>query len=158
MIYCFKRDIWEPIQKNNKKVNYKINQYNYLIDSNDIMTNTKKLTSIWTITIIGFISKVSAITVQTIKRTTDTADHDLSQIDGSRSIFDIISLVNSYLWFAIWFVCFLFMIINGYKLIINNWDEKQTSTATSWLLKSIIWIIICLLAYVIVNLAVKIFA
>jgi hypothetical protein len=158
MIYCFKRDIWEPIQKNNKKVNYKINQYNYLIDSNDIMTNTKKLTSIWIITIIGFISKVSAITVQTIKRTTDTADHDLSQIDGSRSIFDIISLVNSYLWFAIWFVCFLFMIINGYKLIINNWDEKQTSTATSWLLKSIIWIIICLLAYVIVNLAVKIFA
>ena len=139
-------------------MNYKINQYNYLIDSNDIMTNTKKLTSIWTITIIGFISKVSAITVQTIKRTTDTADHDLSQIDGSRSIFDIISLVNSYLWFAIWFVCFLFMIINGYKLIINNWDEKQTSTATSWLLKSIIWIIICLLAYVIVNLAVKIFA
>ena len=122
------------------------------------MTNTKKLTSIWTITIIGFISKVSAITVQTIKRTTDTADHDLSQIDGSRSIFDIISLVNSYLWFAIWFVCFLFMIINGYKLIINNWDEKQTSTATSWLLKSIIWIIICLLAYVIVNLVVKIFA
>ena len=158
MIYCFKRDIWEPIQKNNKKVNYKINQYNYLIDSNDIMTNTKKLTSIWIITIIGFISKVSAITVQTIKRTTDTANHDLSQIDGTRSIFDIISLVNSYLWFAIWFVCFLFMIINGYKLIINNWDEKQTSTATSWLLKSIIWIIICLLAYVIVNLAVKIFA
>ena len=158
MIYCFKRDIWEPIQKNNKKVNYKINQYNYLIDSNDIMTNTKKLTSIWIITIIGFISKVSAITVQTIKRTTDTANHDLSQIDGTRSIFDIISLVNSYLWFAIWFVCFLFMIINGYKLIINNWDEKQTSTATSWLLKSIIWIIICLLAYVIVNLAIKIFA
>ena len=158
MIYCFKRDIWEPIQKNNKKVNYKINQYNYLIDSNDIMTNTKKLTSIWIITIIGFISKVSAISVRTFRKTKDTTSHDWSQIDGSRSIFDIISLVNSYLWFAIWFVCFLFMIINGYKLIINNWDEKQTSTATSWLLKSIIWIIICLLAYVIVNLAVKIFA
>lgn len=158
MIYCFKRDIWEPIQKNNKKVNYKINQYNYLIDSINTMTNIKKLTSIWIITIIGFISKVSAISVRTFRKTKDTTSHDWSQIDGSRSIFDIISLVNSYLWFAIWFVCFLFMIINGYKLIINNWDEKQTSTATSWLLKSIIWIIICLLAYVIVNLAVKIFA
>ena len=40
----------------------------------------------------------------------------------------------------------------------NNGDEKQSSAATSWLLKSIIWIVVCLLAYIIVNLAVKLFA
>ena len=121
------------------------------------MTNIKKLSSIWIITSIGFISKVSAVTTQTFRRTKDSADYTRSQIDGTHSILDIISFVNSYLWFAVWFVCFLFMIINGYKLIMNNWDEKQSSTATTWLLKSIIWIVICILAYIIVNVAVKLF-
>lgn len=120
------------------------------------MTNIKKLTSIWIIALLGFISKVSAVTVRTLKKTEDTADHKRSQIDGSRSILDIISFVNSYLWFAVWFVCFLFLIWNGYQLIINNWDEKKSPM--KWLLWSIIWIVICLLAYIIVNLAVKLFA
>lgn len=120
--------------------------------------NIKKLTSIWIITLIVSMSKTYAVTAQTLRKTEDTADHIRSQIDGSRSLLDIISFVNSYLWFAIWFVCFLFMVINGYKLIMNNWDEKQSETATSWLVKSIIWILICLLAYIIVNVAVKLFA
>lgn len=120
--------------------------------------NIKKFITLCTITFIGLMSKVSAVTVRTFRKTKNTADHNRSQIDGSRSILDIISFVNSYLRFAIWFVCFLFMIINGYKLIMNNGDEKGSAAATSWLLKSIIWIVICLLAYIIVNLAVKIFA
>lgn len=119
--------------------------------------NLKKIVATCMITFVGFISKAFAVTVRTFRKTKDTADHDRSQVDGSRSILDIISLVNSYLWFAVWFVCFLFMVINGYKLIMNNWDEKQSSTATSWLLNSIIWIVVCLLAYIIVNLAVKLF-
>ncbi|MBR7036752.1 hypothetical protein IKI14_02550 [bacterium] len=53
---------------------------------------------------------------------------------GTRSIFDVIKLVNSYIRFAVGFVCFLFMIINGYKLITANGDEKQTKAATSALL------------------------
>ncbi len=118
----------------------------------------KKIMAICTTTLIGLASKVSAVSVRTFKRPKGSADYGRSQIDGSRSILDIISFVNSYLWFAIWFVCFLFMIINGYKLIMNNWDEKESSAATSWLLKSIVWIVICLLAYIIVNLAVKLFA
>jgi uncharacterized membrane protein YjfL (UPF0719 family) len=50
------------------------------------------------------------------------------------------------------------MIINGYKLITAHWDEKQTKAAIKWLLWAVIWIVICLLAYIIVNLAVKLFA
>lgn len=118
----------------------------------------KKFIAICTTTLIGLMSKVSAVTVRTFRKTKNSADHNRSQIDGSRSILDIISFVNSYLWFAIWFVCFLFMVINGYKLIMSSWDEKESSAATSWLLKSIIWILICLFAYIIVNLAVKLFA
>ena len=67
-------------------------------------------------------------------------------------------VVNTYLRFAIGFVCFLFMVINGYKLISANGDEKQTKAATSALIWSIVWIFVCLLAYIIVNLAVKLFA
>jgi hypothetical protein len=69
----------------------------------------------------------------------------------------VINLVNNYLWFAVWFVCFLFMIINWYKLITAHGDEKKTSSAMTGLWWSVVWIVICLLAYIIVNLAVKLF-
>lgn len=82
---------------------------------------------------------------------------DWTWIDWDYSILDVINMVNSYLRFAIWFVCFLFMIINGYKLITAHGDEKKTSSAMTGLMWSIVWIVICLLAYIIVNLAVKLF-
>ena len=74
------------------------------------------------------------------------------------SILDIIAMVNSYLRFWIWFFCFLFMIWNWYKLISANLDEKATGSATKALIWCTIWIAICLLAYVIVNIAVNLFA
>lgn len=124
------------------------------------MIDIKKLVSIWVITAFGFISKAYALSVRTLKGTKDSASEDYGyvQVDGSYSVLDIISLVNDYLWFAVWFVCFLFMIINGYKLITANWDEGQTKKATKALLWSVVWIAVCLLAYIIVNLAVKLFA
>lgn len=79
-------------------------------------------------------------------------------VEWNRSIFSIISFINKYLWFAIWFFCFLFMVWNWYQLIMARWDEKQTKSATKSLLWSLIWIMICLLAYIIVNIAVKLFA
>lgn len=82
---------------------------------------------------------------------------DWTYINWDYSILDVINMVNSYLRFAVWFVCFLFMIINGYKLITAHGDEKKTSSAMTGLMWSIVWIVICLLAYIIVNLAVKLF-
>ena len=124
------------------------------------MMHIKKLAGILTATLIGSVSKVYALSVHILKGTKDSAGETYSytQVDGSRSILDMISFVNNYLWFAVWFVCFLFMIVNGYKLITANWDEGETKKATKALLWSIIWITICLLAYIIVNLAVKLFA
>lgn len=121
-------------------------------------TMTKKLASICIISCICSISKTFAVTARTLNKTKDSANHDRSQIDGSRSILDMISLVNDYLWFAIWFVCFLFMIWNWYKLITASWDEKAMGSATKALLWSGIWIAICLLAYIIVNIAINLFA
>ncbi len=103
--------------------------------------------------------RVFAVTAWTLKwRLGSDAKVSMTQIDWSRSIFNIISFVNGYLRFAIWFVCFLFMVVNGYKLITARGDEKQTSAATKALWQSVIWIAICLLAYIIVNVAVRLFA
>ena len=78
-----------------------------------------------------------------------------TEIDWNYSVLKIIAFVNKYLRIAIWFVCFLFMIINWFKLISARWDSKTTNEATSALIKSIIWIVVCLLAYIIVNVALR---
>lgn len=119
----------------------------------------KKTIWLWIIALIGFLSKVEAVKLRTLKWSAwSEFSHEPTMIEGKRSIFDLIRFVNSYIWFGIWFVCFLFMVINGYKLITAHGDEKKTKEATSALWKSIIWIAICLLAYIIVNIAVKLFA
>jgi hypothetical protein len=61
----------------------------------------KTLATLLIISLIGSLSRVSAVTVWTLRRTKDTADHDRTQVDGVRSVVDVISLVNNYLWFAI---------------------------------------------------------
>ena len=118
----------------------------------------KKLIWVWMITFITLLSKANAVILRTLRGNIGSEfSQEPTQIRGQRSILDLIKFVNSYIWFGIWFVCFLFMVINGYKLITAHGDEKKTKEATSALWKSIIWIAICLLAYIIVNLAVKLF-
>ena len=117
--------------------------------------------SIWlcVVMLFTFVSNANALEAYTFKRNVwGEIDNNVSYVDGDSSIFDMIKEVNSYLWFAIGFVCFLFMVINGYKLITANGDEKETKAATTALIQSIVWIAICLLAHIIVNLAVKLFA
>lgn len=119
----------------------------------------EKLIWLWIITLLTFISNVNAVIMRTFRWNVGSeVSNTPTQVDGSRSIFDMIKVVNKYLRFGVWFVCFLFMVINGYKLITAHGEENQTKNATKALLKSLIWIAICLLAYIIVNLAVKIFA
>ena len=121
----------------------------------------KKVVIIWIVTLFGFVSNIyaSALQTSTFKPTTDTAQYDnWGGITGNISILNLISLVNSYLWFAIGFLCFMFMIWNWYKLIMANWDGKTMDSAKKALLGSAVWIAICLVAYIIVNLAVKLFA
>ena len=123
----------------------------------------KTLTVILSTLLINFFSSADALYAFTISKRRpsewDVADNPggWTYINWDYSILDVINLVNNYLWFAVWFVCFLFMIINGYKLITAHGDEKKTSSAMTGLMWSIVWIVICLLAYIIVNLAVKLF-
>lgn len=110
------------------------------------------------ISIISLPHSAFAVTTFTLTQTKDTADHGRSQVDGSNSVLGLISLINDYIWFFIGFFCFIFMIRNGYKLISANGDEKAMKAAKTGLLWSIIWLAICLLAYIIVNIAVRLFA
>ena len=80
------------------------------------------------------------------------------QKDGNYSLLDVIEFINDYLWFSIWFVCFLFVVINGIKLIASRWDEEATSKAMKALIWCVVWIVVCLSAYIIVNLAIRLFA
>lgn len=118
----------------------------------------KKLVSIIIVTLIGLVSKVYAITAHTLRwQVWWQIPNEWTEVKWDYSIFNMINVVNSYLWFSVWLVCFLFMIINGFKLIMARGDEKRTKSAIKSLWKAVVGIAICLLAYIIVNLAVKLF-
>ena len=87
----------------------------------------KKIIWLWILEFIGLLSKVEAVSLWTLRwHIGSEFSQDPTRIEGNRSVFDLIRFVNSYIWFGIWFVCFLFMVINGYKLITAHGDEKKT--------------------------------
>lgn len=124
----------------------------------------KTLALILTTLLINCISCADALYVFTFSKKKpsewNVADNPggWTYIEWEHAILDVINMINSYLRFAVWFVCFLFMVINGYKLITANGDEKKSSSAMTGLIWSVVWIVICLLSYIIVNIAVKLFA
>lgn len=104
-------------------------------------------------------SRAFAIDVYTFQdKPYDAAAGTVGYSYGGRSILNTISSVNSYIWFFVGFFCFVFMIWNGYKLISANGDEKAMKSARTALLWSVVWLAICILSYIIVNVAVKLFA
>lgn len=133
------------------KLNFK-----YLIINNSM--KRFKILAILISTLL-LISSTSAVTLRTLRWPTGGEFQQRStEINGERSIFNIISFVNNYLWFAIGFVCFAFMVWNWYQLIMARGDEKQMKTATNSLIWCAVWLTVCILAHIIVNLAVKLFA
>lgn len=121
----------------------------------------KKTILICTSILLTLLSTVNAVSVRTIgwkvwdRDVTTPQTH--TQIDWSRSILDIIWVVNSYLRFGIWLVCFIFMIWNGFQLILARGNEKDMKNATNALIWCSIGLVSCLLAYIIVNIAIKLF-
>jgi len=104
-------------------------------------------------------ANASAVTLRTLKWALNgDIDNDPTQIGWQRSILNIISLVNNYLWFIIGLACFWFMVWNGYQLIMARGDEKQMKSATDALIWCAVWLTVCILAHIIVNIAVKLFA
>lgn len=125
------------------------------------MKKTKlKLMSIWSTLLLGLMSFADAtrVSVWTVNpKTGGDIPHRPGHVIGSRSIFDIISMVNWYLWFTIGLCCFWFMIWNWYQLIMARGDEKQMKSATNALTWSALGLVVCILAYIIVNITVNLF-
>lgn len=121
----------------------------------------KKHRIIWPLAIVllSIACTVDAVSVWTLKWKIWDRDvsQEATQIDWSRSILDIIWVVNSYLRFAIWFVCFLFMVWNGFQLIMARWNEKDMKAAQTALIWCSVWLASCFLAYIIVNIAINLF-
>lgn len=109
--------------------------------------------------ILVFWSSVNAVTLRTLKWAIGSdIGNAPTQIEWQHSIFNIISLVNKYLWFTIGLACFWFMIWNGYQLIMARGDSKQMDTATKSLIWCALWLVVCILAHIIVNIAIKLLA
>jgi hypothetical protein len=68
-----------------------------------------------------------------------------------------IAFVNEYLRFAIGFLCFVFLVFNGFKLIIARGDKEIFKKSTMGLVGSIVGIVICLLSYSAVRMIVNLF-
>ena len=120
-----------------------------------------KIVIVWIFTslFLLFLSSTNAVTLWTLRwQTGGDFSQKSVEIQGQRSIYSTIALVNKYLWFAIWFVCFVFMVWNGYQLIMARGDEKQMKSATNALIGCAVWLTVCILAHIIVNVAVKLFA
>jgi len=115
---------------------------------------------IWVFIALIYIPCVHAVTAFTpwdnTRRNKDVPIQE--QIEWVHSIFDIISFVNSYLWLGIWLICFIVLIWNWIKLIIARWDTKEMKATTSALIWCAIGLLVCILSYIIVNLALRLFA
>jgi len=112
----------------------------------------------WLLT-FWYSSNANAVTLRTLKWAIGgDFSKDPTQIEWQHSIFNIISLVNNYLWFIIGLACFWFMVWNGYQLIMARWDDKQMKSSTNALIWCAVWLTVCILAHIIVNVAVKLFA
>lgn len=121
----------------------------------------KKLKIIWILTAfwLTILSSVNGLALRTLKWPIGGEfSRDNVQIEWEHSIFNIISLVNNYLWFIIGAVCFWFMVWNGYNLIMARGEEKEMKNATNSLIGCAVWLVVCILAHIIVNIAVKLFA
>lgn len=59
---------------------------------------------------------------------------------------------TNFLWFILWAIIFAMIVYAGFLLITGQWDEKKQQKAIRILINSVVWIIISLLAYTIVQL------
>lgn len=117
----------------------------------------KIISIVWTFLILIWIPYVHAVTPFIVDGTLN--NQDVPNIDPQTySIFDIISLINSYLWLGIWLACFISIIWNWVKLIIARWNTKEMKAATNAVTWCAIGLLVCILSYIIVNLALRLFA
>lgn len=81
-----------------------------------------------------------------------------SQVETDEStIFEIIQIVNKYLWFAIWAVAMVIFVVAWFKLISAWWDAAAVWKANKMLIWSMIALLVSILSYALVRIIVNLF-
>lgn len=125
-----------------------------------IKNTASKFSILLFIFVISNLSNVLAIVVQV---PTPSGQEDIivtwpTQIESNEStIFDVIQIVNDYLWFSIAGVAMVVFVFAGIKLIIARWNKEDTSSATRMITSAMIAIIVSILSYAIIRLIINLF-
>lgn len=112
-------------------------------------------------TLLGFnLANVFAYTVQV---PTPSGQEDIvvtwpTQVESNEStIFDIIQIINDYLWFSIAGIAMVVLISAWIKLILAEWDKEKVSSANRMVISSIIAIFVAMVSYAIIKLVINLF-
>ena len=106
------------------------------------------------------LSHVFAITVQvpTPSGQADIVVTGPTQVESNEStIFDVIQIINDYLWFSIAWVAMVVLIIGWLKLITWQWNKETVWTANKMIVSAMIAIFVAILSYALVKLLVNLF-
>lgn len=108
------------------------------------------------VTFIASVVSADGITVVVPEGNLRDVNIDSTRIDGNPDkVLNTISFVNEYLWFLIGFLCFIFLIYNGVKLVAARGDKEDMKKATKGLTGSAIGIAICSISYAFVRVIVN---
>lgn len=93
----------------------------------------------------------------------DHAQADLAvvwstQIEANESdLFDLINLINDYLWFSIWIICLWALVYGWIWLITAQWNDDKMKRANKILMWALIGILIAIFSYSVIRLVVNLF-
>lgn len=81
-----------------------------------------------------------------------------TQIEANESdLFNIINLINDYLWFSIWIICLWALVYGWISLITSQWSDDKMKKANKILMWALVGILISIFSYAIVRLIVNLF-
>ncbi len=106
------------------------------------------------------LSTIFAITIQV---PTPSGQEDIiitwpTQVESNEStIFDVIQIVNDYLWFAVAGIAMVVLVYGGIKLITAGGNKEVVSTANKMIVSAMIAIFVAILSYAIIKLVVNLF-
>jgi len=108
--------------------------------------------------VLSLLSNVSAISLQIPD---EHAQPDIAvvwptQIEANESdLFNIINLVNDYLWFSIWAICMWALVYGWILLITSQWSDDKMKKANKILVWALVGILISIFSYAIVRIVVN---
>lgn len=128
------------------------------------MKKTKKIVSKFSILLFVFVvSNLSNVLAIVVQVPTPSGQEDIimtgpTQVESDEStIFDVIQIINDYLWFSIAGVAMAVFVFAGIKLIIARWNKEDTGAATRLITSAMIAIMVSMLSYAIIRLIINLF-